>query len=1056
MKTRSFLLRAALLLFALSALLSGLFLLKPAVAANAAANDPDTAQFLSTFTPSRGSSVEMDGGCLTFTIGGASSYAEVSTSQYSTGSQWFVKYLTMRNTVLLHMKNNSPATSCTLSFITRSKREFDEEKSVSFPLETDGEFHTYFVDLSRNPLATGQLTGLRLSPQADFGSVSIDYISFEHEFVGDYAGKILSCTTDGSSVFVKGELNEEFAGKDVTLYRTGIENINQDLSFASALETVRAEGNSFSFEIPYFDGEITLLSSKFLAAVGKIKVAPMFDIENWRDMTENPYAFTLPERTVSVLDYGAKGDAFTNDTPAIQRAIDEVSGQGGGVVVVPGEEGDYGRRYRVSTIRLKDNVELRVEKGATLWQSLRPEDYPYSPTVGHDVPGIEWGHNGLAKNYPLVYGGGAKNIKLTGGGTVRLADTGNQHRLNGYSPAYSEYCASLIHLVPLGFYDCTNVEVTDITVLRTSCYHCVVYGCTNVYLGNITLTEDACLSGDGFSIGLGSKNVIVDRCFLYTDDDAIVLLAHSIGDQRGQTWWTNHPDGGDNRVRNVTLRHSAVTPGNIIVLITWGVDASDWTWQAMNGFDCYDNILGTYTTEAMKSMNSSCMNLCNSRNTYGYGGLSVPVLNFRIRNNSYRGSIANITALAGKTGWIADCGGVNVEGEFYDTSFYRGLGYWEYGGEYEKNVFAEGAEAVLDLDPALAKTYGTPSLFQGLYLLPGEYTFSADVKEEAGGTAKLFAREAYSGEEIASVPASEGKLTFTVYYEGVYDIGAEGTSETGRVTLSSYLLSGTEGERKAFFTQDFEGGREKELFEKFDFRLLTEGENTSLALAEGQIGGDLRFKSVYTDFDLKAESLSRREGLHYVRYGGNSAYYSVIFDGVRKTVSLLSRENGTSRKLSSAPADLPAGEWAQFGLSMKEGTLRVFLNGEQLLEQSGLKKLGGGYLRVGEYGADALFDNFAVAEAGTLTFGRSSLRTEPKPDEPDEPDEPDKPDVPDVPDVPDDPPKDPVGDDPSTDDAKQDEPEQNEPEQGGCGAMGEAWLLPLAAILFLRKKEKKQ
>lgn len=161
--------------------------------------------------------------------------------------------------------------------------------------------------------------------------------------------------------------------------------------------------------------------------------------------------------------------------------------------------------------------------------------------------------------------------------------------------------------------------MSDIKILRTNCYHVVVYGCTNVYLGNLTLTEDNCLSGDGISIGVGSKNVVMDRCFLYTDDDAVVLLAQSINDPRGVTWWHAKPDGGDNRIRNVTLRHSAITPGNIIVLITWGVDASDYTWQAMNGFYVYDNILGNW------GESSTCMNLCPSQGyPYGDGGKSVP------------------------------------------------------------------------------------------------------------------------------------------------------------------------------------------------------------------------------------------------------------------------------------------------------------------------------------------------------------------------------------------------------------------------------------------------
>ena len=69
---------------------------------------------------------------------------------------------------------------------------------------------------------------------------------------------------------------------------------------------------------------------------------------------------------------------------------------------------------------MKDNVELRIEEGAVLWQSWREEDYTYKTYKGHDMEGIVWGHNGLAMNYPLVYSNQANNIKITGGGTLRL------------------------------------------------------------------------------------------------------------------------------------------------------------------------------------------------------------------------------------------------------------------------------------------------------------------------------------------------------------------------------------------------------------------------------------------------------------------------------------------------------------------------------------------------------------------------------------------------------------------------------------------------------------
>ena len=68
-------------------------------------------------------------------------------------------------------------------------------------------------------------------------------------------------------------------------------------------------------------------------------------------------------------DFGAVPDGFTLNTVSIQAAIDFVSAQGGGRVVL--DKGDY-----VSgSIYLKDGVTLWIDEDSALLGSLNPFDY---------------------------------------------------------------------------------------------------------------------------------------------------------------------------------------------------------------------------------------------------------------------------------------------------------------------------------------------------------------------------------------------------------------------------------------------------------------------------------------------------------------------------------------------------------------------------------------------------------------------------------------------------------------------------------------------------------
>ena len=70
-----------------------------------------------------------------------------------------------------------------------------------------------------------------------------------------------------------------------------------------------------------------------------------------------------------ITDFGAVANGKTLNTKAIQSAIDKANQAGGGKITIP-----FGV-FLTSTINLKSNVELHLEKGAVLLGSTDIDDY---------------------------------------------------------------------------------------------------------------------------------------------------------------------------------------------------------------------------------------------------------------------------------------------------------------------------------------------------------------------------------------------------------------------------------------------------------------------------------------------------------------------------------------------------------------------------------------------------------------------------------------------------------------------------------------------------------
>lgn len=949
------------------------------------------------FTSDNGS-VAWSNGRLIYTLNGEGSNLTSPNISAKQGTVYSM-LLPLRNTILVRMSNDTAASQMRLSYITTYDPIYSEDKSLVLDILPYSGDTTYYFNLSACPKLSGYLYGFRLEPiGADSGSIEIEAVTFEREAViTEPVGSLTACTTDGTTITITGQLEAAYAGREVTLYETTPQNYSLTLKDSECLTSVVADGCSFTLTIPYEVDGMTRLSSLFLLGIADadadgtpVRLGERFWVQNGEAYSEgNPYSFTLPDYTVSVLDFGAKGDGFTNDNAAIQAAVDHVHARGGGVVVLPGDDSFYGRRYVATNICLRDNVELRIETGAVLWQSPRVEDYDYDVAIGHDmsIPGVNWAHAGSCHNYPLIYGGEVKNVKVTGGGIIRMQDGGGENADSVSAGTIWTGCENKIHLVPLGFWRCENVEINNVHLRRTNNYHINFRTCENVYLHGVSMWEVTCASGDGISATVGTKNITIDQCFLYTNDDAVTLCS-TYNDPRGLAWWHANPDG-DNCVDNVVVQHSYLVGGHGITFITWGTDNPNLEMQEIKNVEVFDCVLGggTYSVGTWPDNPYFGKTPYDGSETNDYS----PIKGIRIHDNRYVG-MATLECIQG-TDIITDCG-LHSASQFQYGNFERGLKnkYKDYESGLSNWSFlpTEGkdgqASAERENTNHYGALYGSGTLCQGLWMSKGEHTFTADVRL-LSGTASLTVRNAETDELIAEQPITTGNdfetvtLTFRVEkgvnaYLGVTHSGSIDES----VHIDNASVTSEEFKRDTWFTESFEDDER--------LQLINDGFTVADGIADtGSSAAGVRMlasENSYDEFDLHFRTrydsvnseIDANLGVSLRRLDSNDQY-DIHYDPLRHVLRVREYKNGQLTELCRIDDfDLPVGEWIDMAFRVEKDSGLWYINGEEIATFP-MTGVSVGKIALVTYNVSCAYDDVVVAPVGTTRItGNEELPTE--------------------------------------------------------------------------------
>lgn len=911
--------------------------------------------------------------------------------------------LPLRNTLLIRMSNGTDATRIRLSYTTTDDPVYTTDKSVVLDVQPRSDDMTYYFNLSACPKLSGYLYGFRLEPiGAASGCIEIEAVTFEREAaLAVNAGRLTSCTTDGTTVTVRGILEPEYAGREVSLYETRPENYTLTLREQDRLTACTADGTAFTLTVPYEHDGITRLSSLFLLGVAgddgtPIRLGERFWIQNGELYDGgNPYAFTLPDYTVSVLDFGARGDGFTNDNDAIQKAIDHVNSQGGGVVVIPGDDSFYGRRYVATNIRLKDNVELRIETGAVVWQSPRPADYDYDVVYGHDIsiPGVNWTHAASCHNLPLIHGDQVKNVRVTGGGIIRMQDAGGENQDSVSAGSIWTGCANKLHLIPIGFFRCENVEIRDVHLRRTNNYHINLRTCRNIYVSGVSMWEVTCASGDGISATVGTKNITINRCFFYSNDDAVTICS-TYNDPRGIAWWHANPEG-DNCIDNMVVRHSYLVGGHGITFIPWGTDNPRLDRQVIKNVEVFDCVLGGGTSAVGAWPDNPYFGKQPYDNTETDD--FSPVQGVRIHDNRYVG-VTTLECIRG-TDIITDCG-IRSAAQFQYGDFERvvrrhpdftaGLSNWTFlplDGEVGT------AEAKTDGDNHFGAVYGSGMLCQGLWMSKGEHTFTADVRLLAGD-GSLVVRDAVTGELLAEKALEIGdsftgvSLTFTLETGRTAYLGI---MHTGRADQAMYIdnasVTSPTFTRSEYFTETFDDAEALQLVNK-GFTITGETGNGSNQIAEvsGGMTGIMMLTTEknYRDFDLHyrmrfdcaSSGIDANIGVS-LRRSDSGNQYDIHYNPLHHFLMIREFKNGTATILYQIDGfDLEPGKWINVAIRVQDNTCLLYFDGTLTAEfsTSGLRS---GAIALRAYNVNGAYDDVVIAPAGTTRItGNEELPTE--------------------------------------------------------------------------------
>lgn len=233
-----------------------------------------------------------------------------------------------------------------------------------------------------------------------------------------------------------------------------------------------------------------------------------------------------PTCSLDLLDFRPVRDGITDDTPVIQKALEEVGRAGGGSLRVPPGV------YRCSTLRLHSRTTLILESGAVLLAVEDPQSYQTFVRDGESSPN-RW-------NRSLILCDGIEDVSIIGGGVIdggHVFDPEGEEKMRGP------------HTIML--HNCRRMCIEDIRVQNSANYAIMFYDSHNVDIRNVTveagwdgvhfrgrpespcrevtITDSRFHTGDDAIAGWHWENTVISGCVINSSCNGIRVIGPAKG-----------------------------------------------------------------------------------------------------------------------------------------------------------------------------------------------------------------------------------------------------------------------------------------------------------------------------------------------------------------------------------------------------------------------------------------------------------------------------------------------------------------------------------------------